>query len=233
MTLERESGVINGDFSDDLLFLRQLILDGQWDDIFEFIQPLSSLPSFDVNRFRFVVLKAKFVELLCIRGENQNAMLTSTDAEGVVDTVVDVLKEIEKVSPTKEAYSNLCLLLTMNKLSDHPDFRSWNPSKGRIHCFREVLPLVENLLGVSPPAGSDKRKQHGVEDQGDQKKPPLVASNDRLLQLLIKGILYESCVDFCQQRATGQCAHRLILPFFVTCPSFTDRLLQVPSTRAT
>ena len=31
----------------------------------------------------------------------------------------------------------------------------------------------------------------------------LVASNDRLLQLIIKGILYESCVDYCQQKATG------------------------------
>ena len=29
VTLERESGVINGNYSDDLLFLRQLILDGQ------------------------------------------------------------------------------------------------------------------------------------------------------------------------------------------------------------
>ena len=30
-----------------------------------------------------------------------------------------------------------------------------------------------------------------------------VAGNDRLLQLLIKGILYESCVDYCQAKATG------------------------------
>ena len=37
-TLERETGVINGQYSDDLLFLRQLILDGQWDDVIEFIQ---------------------------------------------------------------------------------------------------------------------------------------------------------------------------------------------------
>ena len=31
----------------------------------------------------------------------------------------------------------------------------------------------------------------------------LVATKDRLMQLIIKGILYESCVDFCQQKATG------------------------------
>lgn len=33
LSLERETGVINGVYSDDVLFLRQLILDGQWDDV--------------------------------------------------------------------------------------------------------------------------------------------------------------------------------------------------------
>ena len=32
---------------------------------------------------------------------------------------------------------------------------------------------------------------------------PVLAANDRLLQLIIKGILYESCVDYCQQKATA------------------------------
>ena len=45
ISLERESGVINGDLSDDIIFLRQLILDGQWEDCLEFIQPLSTLHS--------------------------------------------------------------------------------------------------------------------------------------------------------------------------------------------
>ena len=40
LSLERETGVINAIVSDDMLFLRQLILDGQWDDVLEFIQPL-------------------------------------------------------------------------------------------------------------------------------------------------------------------------------------------------
>ncbi len=141
VTLERETGVINGSFSDDLLFLRQLILDGQWDDVLEFIQPLAALPAFQVrtaerrfheiqrkeksnckqhvnlmllncplshqrlssskqfkkkvfsfiplktffflynfqaDRFRFSVLKAKFAEQLCVRGET-GAAAAETD----------------------------------------------------------------------------------------------------------------------------------------------------------
>ncbi len=184
VTLERETGVINGNYSDDLLFLRQLILDGQWEDVNEFIAPLAALPSFDHKLFQFIILKAKFVELLCIRGEAPPAV------DAAVDTVVGVLKEIERVAPSKELYNRLCLLLTVTKLTEHPEYRAWNPAQGRATCFREVLPLVQDLLG------SEQRKQQ-MQDQR------LVATNDRLLQLIIKGILYESCVDYCQQKATG------------------------------
>ena len=84
-TLERETGVINGQYSDDLLFLRQLILDGQWDDVIEFIQPLASLPAFNYKQFLFTILRAKFVELMCIKCE---APLTSTDQVKLVSFIL-------------------------------------------------------------------------------------------------------------------------------------------------
>eukprot|EP00092_Neocalanus_flemingeri_P034667 GFUD01037715.1.p1 GENE.GFUD01037715.1~~GFUD01037715.1.p1 ORF type:complete len:790 (-),score=138.70 GFUD01037715.1:532-2901(-) len=183
ISLERESGVINGDLSDDIIFLRQLILDGQWEDCLEFIQPLAQLQTFDYNLFQFLILKHKFVELLCIKSE-----IPIANTESAVDEVVKVLKEIEDVSPSKEEYSNLCLLLTLNKLNDHPEYKNWNPVKARCNCFKLILPLVKDLL-----AGEKK----------ESVPSSLVASNDRLLQLIIKGILYESCVDYCQQKATA------------------------------
>lgn len=69
LSLERETGVINGCYSDDILFLRQLILDGQWDDVLEFIQPLEALQAFDIRKFSYSILKHKYVELLCIKSE--------------------------------------------------------------------------------------------------------------------------------------------------------------------
>jgi len=184
VSLERESGVINGDLSDDIVFLRQLILDGQWEDCLEFIQPLAQLSTFDYPMFQYLILKHKFVELLCIKSE-----IPIANTESAVEEVVKVLKELEGVAPTKEDYSQLCLLLTLNKLSEHPDYRSWNPVKARCNCFKQILPLVRELL-----AGERRSPAPG---------PGLVAANDRLLQLIIKGILYESCVDYCQQKATA------------------------------
>ena len=64
-------GIINGSFSEDILFLRQLILDGQWDDVIDFVQPLKTIDSFDARQFIYIVLKYQFLELLCLKTEAQ------------------------------------------------------------------------------------------------------------------------------------------------------------------
>lgn len=183
LALERESGVINDALSDDLLFLRQLILDGQWDDALDFVQPLEDMEAFDKKRFRFSVLKHKFLELLCIRSE---AGLVQS-AELGVEEMVACLGALEQCSPSREDYNQLCLLLTFPRLCDHLDYKHWNPSNARINCFREVLPLVEKLLPspVKSPVSVSR-----------------TSSGDRLVQLLIKGILYETSVNLCQKKAT-------------------------------
>jgi hypothetical protein len=191
LSLERETGVINGQYSDDVLFLRQLILDGQWDDVVEFIQPLEALQNFDMKLFKYVILRHKYIELLCIKSEAggmNGPPMAINSVEGAVEEVVQVLSELEKLAPTKEEYSALCLLLTLPKLGDHMHYKDWNPSKARVQCFREIFPLVEKFLPGD--------KKSGVTGN-------MFAKNDRLVQLMIKGILYESCVNYCQMKATG------------------------------
>lgn len=184
LSLERETGVINGNYADDVLFLRQLILDGQWDDVLEFIQPLSALKDFEADKFNYAILRHKYIELLCIRSE----IKAYNNVEHIVDEVVKVLSDLEKLAPSKEEYSNLCLLLTLPSITDHAQFKKWNPSNARVQCFREVYPLVEQFLPC------DKKSSNTISK---------CAKNDRLMQLLIKGILYESCVNYCQAKATG------------------------------
>lgn len=188
LSLERETGTINGQFSDDVLFLRQLILDGQWDDVQEFITPLETLAAFDMKHFKYSILRHKYIELLCIKSEAGGITVGGqSSVEGAVEEVVQVLALLEKLAPTKEEYAALCLLLTLPRLTDHMHYKDWNPSKARVQCFREILPLVEKFL------------------PGEKKIASLAVSakNDRLIQLVIKGLLYESCVNYCQAKATG------------------------------
>ena len=56
--------------------------------------------------------------------------------------------------------------------------QNWNPLKARASCFQQVLPLVRDLL-----TGGEKKETPGVAGS-------ILAANDRLLQLIIKGILY-------------------------------------------
>ncbi|KAJ8300136.1 hypothetical protein KUTeg_021655 [Tegillarca granosa] len=184
LSLERETGVINGTYSDDMLFLRQLILDGQWDDVMDFIQPLESVEGFDLKKFQYKIMRHKYLELLCIKSEPS----IMQNYEFTVDEVVKCLNSLEFLCPSKEEYSNLCLLLTLPKLSDHSDYQNWNPSNARVDCFKDVFPLVEKYLPMT--GKSDKNMR---------------AESDRLMQLVLKGVLYESCVEYCQQRATSSC----------------------------
>ena len=184
LNVERETGIINGAFSDDMLFLRQLILNGQWDDVLDFIQPLASMESFDLKKFQYMIHKHKFLELLCIKSESAPMY------EEMVENVVTTLQKLEKLCPTKEDYNNFCLLLTLPKLSDHVQYQHWNPSSARVDCFREIRPLIEKFLPI------DKRDKK-IEDRFS------TAKGDRMVQLLIKGILYESCVEYCQVKGSS------------------------------
>lgn len=113
LSLERETGVINGQFSDDILFLRQLILDGQWDDVIDFIQPLEALQAFDMKKFCFTILRHKYIELLCIKSEAGGSMTAAgqgiNSMEGAVEEVLQILEQLEKLSPSKEEYSSSLL----------------------------------------------------------------------------------------------------------------------------
>lgn len=95
---------------------------------------------------------------------------------------VKCLHSMEEVCPSKEDYSKLCLLLTLPRLTHHAEFKDWNPSTARVHCFEEACSMVADFI----PADR-KLSEAGFR-----------ASENRLFQLLIKGILYECCVEFCQ-----------------------------------
>ncbi|PIO59714.1 hypothetical protein TELCIR_18812, partial [Teladorsagia circumcincta] len=175
LSLERETGVINGKYSDDLLFLRQLILDGQWDNALDFVEPLKSVQDFDFRQFRYTITKYKFFELLCVKLEPGPLH----DNDFAVEELVECLKDLEHICPTPEDYRHLCALLTLPKLSDHAEFKNWNPSSARVECFHKlkgeigfgtgskdhfcgsacrvtIQTLVAHLL---PPTGKDRERQ--------------------------------------------------------------------------
>ena len=181
-TLEKESCVINSDFSDEVLFLRELVLDGDYDEVIEFGNSFSTNKAFNQGRFNYILLRQKFVELIYMKSH-----VVSKQNNAMVEEVMKTLGELQPYCTSKEEYSNLCWLLTVPDLSTEEEFKYWSLDISRIKCFDDLL----ECLSVFMPL---------VKKKVNVKK---VASKDRLLQLVVKGLFYESCIDFCQSVATG------------------------------
>uniref|UniRef100_A0A183CGY5 LisH domain-containing protein n=1 Tax=Globodera pallida TaxID=36090 RepID=A0A183CGY5_GLOPA len=95
VALERETGVINGDYSDDILFLRQLIL---WDSALQFIEPLKEFEGFPSDKFQFLlVVKGLLYEYALVFCQQQamggKNTLIQSDCH-----IPDLLSRKEKIS---------------------------------------------------------------------------------------------------------------------------------------
>lgn len=202
LTLERETGIANGKYSDEGHFVRQLILDGQWNDVLSFIQPLSSIPNFDMKPLLYVVHKQRYLEML-----NAKSELHPDNHQALVDEMVRCAANLEKLCPSKTDYDNLCVLLTLSNLADHVDYKNWNLLSARLECFEKVYSVISEFLPyeVSSVSTSSEVTTH------------------RLIHLLVKGLLYESCSEFCLSRAsTDSEAEDFSISSLITSLSLTD-----------
>ena len=183
-SLEKEAGIVNCGFSDDILFLRDLVLDGEWEAILIFAQPFEGISEFDSRQFRYLVLKQKFMEVLYFKsGFGGNSTSYS------IEDLIKCLNQLEEDCPNKAEYSKLCWLLTVPNLPEQPEYRDWNPVTARMNCFEQILDLLRKVIPIEKKGLSGKLPK------------ALTPIKDRLLHLLIKGLCFESCVDYCQLRA--------------------------------
>ena len=181
-TLEKESGVVNSPYAEDILFLRELILDGDWDEVLLFVQPFEGLIEFDSKQFKYLILKQKFLELLSLKSH-----IVGKQAANSIEDVMKTLNLLEENCPSKEEYSNLCWLLTVPNLNERSEFKNWTLDNSRLKCFTAVLDVISKV-----PTLHRKAKQSRN-----------IAVQDRLLQLVVKGLFYETCIEYCQSKATG------------------------------
>lgn len=182
-TLEKESCVVNCDWSDEVLFLRELVLDGDFNEVLEFGNSFSSKPNFNHKFFNYIALRQRFIELIYMKSH-----ILGKESSASVEDVMKTLSQLEIYCPNKEEYSNLCWLLTVPDLTTQEEFRNWTLDISRLKCFEDLL----DCLSVIMPS---------VRKKIPSKK---VAETDRLLQLVVKGLFYESCTDYCQSIAAGR-----------------------------
>lgn len=130
--LEEETGITLFKYGKEINFIRQLVLEGCWDDLDNFFDISQLRGKIDYNQIAFLVGKQKYLELLDSHQLDKNY-------------VVDALKSLESIC-TKETYNGLCYLLTLKQLTDHPDFMQWTVQRGRMDCFEAVKNVLSHIF---------------------------------------------------------------------------------------
>ncbi|KAK3737611.1 hypothetical protein QZH41_000729, partial [Actinostola sp. cb2023] len=163
---------------------KSLTLDGEWDAILTFAQPLEQIEGFDAKKFRYLVLKEKFMEILYFKSGFEGSSSSYS-----IEYMIKCLEQLEKNCPVKSDYTKLCWLLTVPDLYDQPEYKDWNPETARLECFGEIVQLLRNVIPLERENGSEK--------------VPHSPAQNRLVTLIVKGLCFESCVDYCHQRAVS------------------------------
>lgn len=157
--LEKEAQLSLYKYSKEVQFLRELIIDGQWIDADGFIKTifenlLGGSPDngannsnqdaqnksdlFNLNQINFQIKKQIYLELL-----------NSNDLENNQNYVIELIKEMELLSISKQAHFDLCNLLNYPKLQNHPDYADWNVPYGRFQCFDMIKNMLAECHSIS------------------------------------------------------------------------------------
>ena len=183
-SLEKDTGVSTNPYSENINFFRELVLDGDWEAVREFGEPLADIPTFEYRKFNFLVAKQDYLELLFEKCDGNSIK----DGQILRDRLLTCLQNLERYCTFKEQYNKLYWYLSVPSLHAEPEFCNWSVDSSRMQLFEEMLELLKQFIPI--------REQNIANSN--------VVSEDRLLTLLFKGLLYENCIDFCQKQAMGK-----------------------------
>eukprot|EP00946_MAST-07B_sp_MAST-7B-sp1_P001202 g1202.t1 len=178
-TLEQETGLVVDEYGNDLMFLRGLILDGAWRDAENFVMPLArSQPpeQFDAARVLFEIRRQRFLEL--VDGHDHDAATTA---------LADGLKQLE-AKCSREEFNKLCYCLTLENLTDHPDYADWTPFRGRLACFESVRHEFDRVLSQQWTMQRDRARK---------------LNPNHLVALLHQAALYQASVYLAEGNGNG------------------------------
>ena len=122
----------------DVAFLRELILDGRWEDVEIVVAPLAGRTGFDAAGVLFAARRQRFLELFSGRlvGGSGGGSGEGGDGGGAtVLSLVSALRAAEGVAPNKAAFNELTYTLTLPSVNDHPQFARWTVHSGRQAVF--------------------------------------------------------------------------------------------------
>ena len=141
ISLEQETNLSLFTYNQELLFLRKLILEGQWQESEDFLNPLKQNQNFSYKLALFEIKKEKFLEAVETEPDPNN---NNKD----VEILVKQLKEIQKLCPQEEFAKLLKCLSNTPSITDQEEYKNWNPISGRLKCFNIIRKYLEVIYPI-------------------------------------------------------------------------------------
>ena len=69
-------------------------------------------------------------------------ILYKNELENNQNYVVQLVREMETLSKSKQAHFEMCNLLNFPRLQNHPDYEYWNVQIGRFQCFNAIKQIL-------------------------------------------------------------------------------------------
>ena len=146
ITIEKETKQNIFSYNKELLFLRKLILEGNWDEVEKFLFPLKTNSLFDFSSAFYFFKLQKFFET------------TETDAINYNQNEIKLQLKVIRNYSKEEDFKELINLLNKNSIREEQKYKNWTINRGRLKTFEKIRKLLEVIYPIN------KEKEKKVKD---------------------------------------------------------------------
>ena len=143
ISLEQETNISLFNYPKELLVLRNLILEGNWNESEEIINSINqnNINNFPYRKAVFELKKQQFLE--AVESEpNQSSN------GGDVENLVAQLKYLQTLCPPDEFKKILQCLSQTPSITDQEEYKNWSPITGRLMCFDKIRNYLKFIYPV-------------------------------------------------------------------------------------
>ena len=180
--LEKESGLTAEPLSVEMYCLRDMALRGQWHQLFKFLSPLEGIKGVDLQGIKLKVCKQEFLEQLRASPADSNTFELVEHYKGLVLT----LQQLATLGLSETDHRKLSLMLTLPESGLQQEFKNWSMPASRLQLADDIMQAVSKVIGFR---GEEIEASESNHSESDPKKE----NKGRLIQLAVKGLLYEKC----------------------------------------
>ena len=145
ISLEQETNISLFNYPKELLVLRNLILEGNWNESEEILNSINqnniNINNFPYRKALFELKKQQFLE--AVESEpNQSSN------GGDVENLVAQLKYLQTLCPPDEFKKILQCLSQTPSITDQEEYKNWSPITGRLMCFDKIRNYLKFIYPV-------------------------------------------------------------------------------------